>query len=374
MLWPTVQAASLGCGKLTGTTTCPSFAQFEFYRGDTTRGLVLNTVQDFDNYVNSRLPTTAAGVNVFKTTSQCPNFATQEVPFFQTSLCGIMVEIGRTQGCNAGQTIRQVCKSSVQTTVNALNSIFSNASLCTQNVNRQGTPNNDFSVFLAGTAPGADGNCVVNQENDSNCGFSSVALATTFCQSNSQNTCCATIAAKQTSSVAPAATAPVTSSSATTAPTAASAAATSTQDAINPLIIGGAVGGAALLAIVGVTIYYAFGKKKKSSTSPTGKTYSQSEPAQMAETMMVIYDYQANLFDELTLNEGDNIIVKVKFDDGWAWGFNMNTKQEGSFPLACVAPLDYDANSSAPRDSWAPSKRISSMIAPSSNRYSTLTR
>jgi hypothetical protein len=37
---------------------------------------------------------------------------------------------------------------------------------------------------------------------------------------------------------------------------------------------------------------------------------------------------------------GDPVIVKMKFDDGWGYGFNMTTKMEGSFPLACVAPFD----------------------------------
>lgn len=31
------------------------------------------------------------------------------------------------------------------------------------------------------------------------------------------------------------------------------------------------------------------------------------------------------------------MLVKIKFDDGWAYGMNMTSKKEGSFPLACVA-------------------------------------
>lgn len=31
------------------------------------------------------------------------------------------------------------------------------------------------------------------------------------------------------------------------------------------------------------------------------------------------------------------MIVKCQFDDGWALGYNMSTKQEGSFPMACVS-------------------------------------
>ncbi len=63
---------------------------------------------------------------------------------------------------------------------------------------------------------------------------------------------------------------------------------------------------------------------------------------QISETMQVIYNYVPNLSDEIYLYVNDPVIVKTKFDDGWAFGYNMTTKQEGSFPLACVGPYDKD--------------------------------
>jgi hypothetical protein len=50
----------------------------------------------------------------------------------------------------------------------------------------------------------------------------------------------------------------------------------------------------------------------------------------------------------MTLNLGDNIRIINKFDDGWAYGVNETTKEEGNFPLACVADdmgYDYDVDS-----------------------------
>ena len=55
--------------------------------------------------------------------------------------------------------------------------------------------------------------------------------------------------------------------------------------------------------------------------------------------MRVVYDYVPNLFDEIHLYSGDQIEVKAKFDDGWAYGLNLTSKKEGSFPLACVESL-----------------------------------
>ncbi|KAJ3183799.1 hypothetical protein HDU87_005915 [Geranomyces variabilis] len=72
------------------------------------------------------------------------------------------------------------------------------------------------------------------------------------------------------------------------------------------------------------------------------------EPIQIAETMEVMYNYVPNLVDEIYLYIGDPVIVKCKFDDGWGFGFNMTTKQEGSFPLACVAPYNSNREVAAP--------------------------
>lgn len=66
----------------------------------------------------------------------------------------------------------------------------------------------------------------------------------------------------------------------------------------------------------------------------------QSDDHEEEETMQVLYNYVPNLQDEVYLYVGDPVIVKAKFDDGWALGFNLTTKQEGSFPLACVGPFN----------------------------------
>lgn len=44
--------------------------------------------------------------------------------------------------------------------------------------------------------------------------------------------------------------------------------------------------------------------------------------------------------DELELARGDVISVLKVFDDGWAVGVNMNTSNEGAFPVVCVVHVD----------------------------------
>ncbi len=44
--------------------------------------------------------------------------------------------------------------------------------------------------------------------------------------------------------------------------------------------------------------------------------------------------------DELDLSPGDIVNVQRVFDDGWAVGVNMNTSNEGAFPVVCVMFVD----------------------------------
>ncbi|KAG0045860.1 hypothetical protein BGZ83_008924 [Gryganskiella cystojenkinii] len=57
----------------------------------------------------------------------------------------------------------------------------------------------------------------------------------------------------------------------------------------------------------------------------------------------VLYPYQASLADELELTPGDIVNVHRVFDDGWAVGVNMNTSNEGAFPVVCVMFVDESA-------------------------------
>jgi hypothetical protein len=47
--------------------------------------------------------------------------------------------------------------------------------------------------------------------------------------------------------------------------------------------------------------------------------------------------------DELDLSPGDIVNVHKVFDDGWAVGVNMNTSNEGAFPVVCVMFVEESA-------------------------------
>lgn len=65
-----------------------------------------------------------------------------------------------------------------------------------------------------------------------------------------------------------------------------------------------------------------------------------STQRQEVETMEAIFNFVPDMDDEIHLYIGDSVIVRAKFDDGWGYGYNLSTKKEGTFPLACVAPYD----------------------------------
>ncbi|KAF9413538.1 hypothetical protein BGZ94_000686, partial [Podila epigama] len=56
-----------------------------------------------------------------------------------------------------------------------------------------------------------------------------------------------------------------------------------------------------------------------------------------------LYPYQASMADEMDLTPGDIVNVQRVFDDGWAVGVNMNTSNEGAFPVVCVMFVDESA-------------------------------
>jgi len=53
--------------------------------------------------------------------------------------------------------------------------------------------------------------------------------------------------------------------------------------------------------------------------------------------MVVIEKHSPKLVDEIDLNLGDIVIVEEKFNDGWAFGKNITTDCNGSFPLKCLS-------------------------------------
>jgi hypothetical protein len=71
---------------------------------------------------------------------------------------------------------------------------------------------------------------------------------------------------------------------------------------------------------------------KEDVKAPIGISSFQSgeqSGAQITETVRVVHEYVENLFDEMTLNINDRVLVNTRFNDGWAFGLNLDSKQQG---------------------------------------------
>jgi len=53
----------------------------------------------------------------------------------------------------------------------------------------------------------------------------------------------------------------------------------------------------------------------------------------------VVHNFNPNKEDEIKLRIGDSVIIRLAFDDGWAYAFNRNTGVVGMIPIICVKPI-----------------------------------
>jgi len=77
---------------------------------------------------------------------------------------------------------------------------------------------------------------------------------------------------------------------------------------------------------------------KRGSRSPLCKhQYGQEEGLRKH---IAIHPYVAVLHDEISLQRGDILTIKEIFNDGWVRGTNETLGRDGTFPSACIGPLN----------------------------------
>jgi len=54
---------------------------------------------------------------------------------------------------------------------------------------------------------------------------------------------------------------------------------------------------------------------------------------------VVVHNFKPSKEDEIRLRIGDSVIIRLAFDDGWAYAFNRNTGVVGMIPIVCVKPI-----------------------------------
>ncbi|KAJ3048171.1 hypothetical protein HK097_010805 [Rhizophlyctis rosea] len=59
----------------------------------------------------------------------------------------------------------------------------------------------------------------------------------------------------------------------------------------------------------------------------------------IGKTYNVIHPYKPVMADELELKSGDRVVLRLAYDDGYAYGTIENSEKGGVFPLACLVPV-----------------------------------
>ncbi|KAI8813199.1 hypothetical protein BJ742DRAFT_704841 [Cladochytrium replicatum] len=356
-------AQSTACFAASGTTICDPWST---YQSRSFTGL-FTTVPQLDGYVRDQTPLSSNYTAFFAAKYQCPGLTTavaNQMRYQATLFCGLVFDIASEVNCAAGSP--QICRTPFLTAYNAINATLRNTAYCTASpAAAQLTARNTLFTNLnhmMGRLPASDAaSCVKAVSAEANtCGFATAAQKTTYCASNANEVCCGgtgtggtgngvTTTAGGSDSGGPTSAAGGDVSDVVTATNSPTGAANSQNSGYSqpggfqfttPVIIGIAAGGALLIGGI-ILVAVLVGRRKRnanqSSMSKRGDATPTFPRMAISETMEVIYNYVPNLNDEIYLYVGDPVIVKCKFDDGWAFGFNMTTKMEGCFPLACLA-------------------------------------
>ncbi|KAJ3279039.1 hypothetical protein HK104_001828 [Borealophlyctis nickersoniae] len=364
---------------MTSCSVNSSFFPLEFQVA--ANGPVFTNLATFDAHIRSNLANATAHINTFRQLYGCPTYDGSGRRFPTSFLCALYIDITVSNKWCPGSP-KPLCKTTATETIDSLKAVWADAKVCPAGAPGATARVLDKNWQTMFDRLSTDENCIVGSEIDwPACGFSTDAQARAYCQSTPGDSCCVAVSAKSNrqpivlpTSYRPASAAatagggnnnqaapgstptPNTSSNAT-------ANTSSSSSSSNTVMIAG-VSAAGVVAVVAVGVAVLYLRKRRKTGGEGGDL---GEPIQIAETMEVIYNYVPNLSDEVYLYVGDPVIVKCKFDDGWAFGFNMTTKQEGSFPLACVAPYNTPRPSTPERREGGASRisaRVSSLYVP----------
>ncbi|KAI8825013.1 uncharacterized protein EV422DRAFT_488545, partial [Fimicolochytrium jonesii] len=335
----------------------------------------------FEAYILNQFDSNPAGQAAFRNQYGCPTYAGAGRRYHISVLCGSIIASATSgaNSCNPGTAPPiPLCKATADAAIASLNKIFADNSVCpagqarTLDAATQAYASR-FVIFDSLPHLTSSVNCIPALDDEwAMCGFAAEADASKYCSdaSTKADACCTAHQAKLagqpisvpngvtvvdpiTTAGAPTTDAPSSGSSKPAAPTGFSATQSNFSNHSTPTLTRGLssrqnTASSKTNLLQRNASERSLPMRQNTFNGEQGTLGAAAmmgvaapredvgEPIQIAETMEVVYNYVPNLADEIYLYIGDPVIVKCKFDDGWGYGFNMTTKQEGSFPLACV--------------------------------------
>ncbi|KAJ1334724.1 hypothetical protein BSLG_007879 [Batrachochytrium salamandrivorans] len=370
-------AGAANCFSLRASTACPEFGgEYFFCRVDMGPAQAVHTATGYTRYIvvlelllgrSSGWGPSPNFQNYFKSRYNCPNWDGSGLRYGRSLICGLSVSSAISRGCAApaSASTKQLCKATANTAVASYQTIFSNTRFCP--ASSEHTLDAVIVSFVEELPPAAAPGCIEGVRSDlSMCGFNGPVELLAYCVSNvSLADACCTVA--QTAGniplgaipprIRPSATSTTLSVSRTSSTLAAST--TSVPPVSNttkgessslnnipagwptsPIYIGAGI--TCIGAIIAIVCAFVFARVPYRNQE-IGIVPDRLSMAVGEEVMEVLYDHTPQMLDEIELRYGDQVVIKNKFDDGWAFGYNLVTKQEGSFPMACMdLPDSYD--------------------------------
>ena len=305
------------CMSLRGSRMCPEFGDYniEMFNANPpgTTPYNIDTLAKFDSYIESNV--------MFNQRSRCsawPSARDAVLRYAKSTACAIAVNVGTREGCNNGKPKMNLCRASSDQTLQDLGNLL-----------KRYCPSiavgSEYTSVLGQLSTSSTCLVGLGGEKESTCGVAADKLSK-YCEENSQASCCVG------DTPAPAPTTPPTTdlqtvptSSVNTAPTVdptvvSPSAPTSVQQPgvtnsedslsdngskkstsplLNPLYLGIAGGAIVLIALLFSVIMY----KRRKDSKPTQFIASSANIGGTKEfkAAEVMFDYNANLVDELTL-------------------------------------------------------------------------
>ncbi|KAJ3398161.1 hypothetical protein HDU80_009216 [Chytriomyces hyalinus] len=371
------------CVSLANSTACPDFAGFSAFI-DTAQISGVSDLASFDNYIETSI-TTSGGFATFAQMEtvpstpptaglNCTGFTGRGLRYHREALCAILASQGSNAQSGCGSAGKQVdfCASTVKLFVDSFNGMLVDGQQCpSPNTQRAAAYIRFYSDNTANLV--SNGGCRYKASNEKLCGFSTTDQFNAFCAASATKTdpCCSgqgsiTVSPAFIPTLAPSNTAALPPTNSTDSSTA--------GDPSRPFPIPAiaTAAGVALILVTSTSIYLCsrrnqprefvtYGSDKDldngnvangqrismerldAARAPMGLAGANASGSKFTRPMSsgkqlhnVLFNYYPTIEDELVAYIGDKILIKAEYDDGWAYGGNLRTMQEGFFPIGIL--------------------------------------
>ncbi|KAG1344741.1 hypothetical protein G6F62_004377 [Rhizopus arrhizus] len=309
LLLPSPSTQDDSCFSLSGSTTCAAFQDYYIsLTGLSTKYPFLKNVTDIKTF-DAGLQSFVTSPQLYLTPLGCTDKASvaSTIPYARyskTFLCATLIQDSSySLPCNYNNSLSPppLCQQTCFDYMASIESLTNNTDTCPNLVQQR-----VYMAVLNSTCqywPGLNGtyNCVIGIANEpNNCGFESESDACDYCKINGTDSCCVSQQFNDSSSV---------------------------------------FGYDSLLAASSQRILLPNQQQAFVNHDNTKLPPLTIQPQPIEEFYEVKHPYPPQMGDELGLHIGDIVCVAMKFDDGWALGFNVTTGLKGVFPIVCVAPV-----------------------------------